>query len=387
MPTQRARAADELLHIDEPDAQALRGLRRVYESSDDGSLSSTERALIWRAMLDAEGLASNLRELRRRLKVSVSEALDPRTGMPGRTQRERATEALAQIRVDDAVVAVLHEVRSEIIRDKSDGGVYDKTLSPQDFSLVGDVQECAQKLAKLLERATDAGLRQEGQRNSVEDKTQRRRVFAALMRLEEPDAQALSELRDALDQPDDGSLSRTELVLLRQATVDGESFAFGLRYARRAPGAPPRSDLKHRVTYYCPGTFVDETETREVASWDVRAATMVALTVDARYGARPYAFRFTTLDAPAPIMRGGRAFKADPVQVAESPMHFLGARLLALSDLHRLADEDDGRYGVIYKNAEHFGWAGVAETCTPFLHFAPFKDGDVNLDPATGEAI
>lgn len=222
----------------------------------------------------------------------------------------------------------------------------------------------------------------------MEDRTQRRRVYAALTFLEEPDAQALRDLRAAYEAQEDDSLSVADRAVLFATLRDADSFASGVRYLRRVVGPPLTLPvLKHYVTYYCPGTFTDETETREVESCDVAAAVRDAVTVDVRYGARPYCFRFTTCDEPEPIIRGGREFRAAPLVVAESGAHFLGARVLTLADVERLNAEELGRHEVLVANMRNNGVARVALTTSPYLHAAPFKDGDVNLDSVTGEPL
>lgn len=51
---------------------------------------------------------------------------------------------------------------------------------------------------------------------------------------------------------------------------------------------------KHFVTFFSPGTFVPETTTRPIDSWNVDKAIEMAKTVTERYGAKPYGFQFST---------------------------------------------------------------------------------------------
>ena len=46
---------------------------------------------------------------------------------------------------------------------------------------------------------------------------------------------------------------------------------------------------KHFVTFYSPGSFVAETTTREIESWDIRKAQEMADKISERYDATPYA--------------------------------------------------------------------------------------------------
>ena len=51
---------------------------------------------------------------------------------------------------------------------------------------------------------------------------------------------------------------------------------------------------KHYVTFISPGTFVSESTTKEVDSWDVKTAFEMSKTISERYNATPYAFSFFT---------------------------------------------------------------------------------------------
>ncbi len=48
---------------------------------------------------------------------------------------------------------------------------------------------------------------------------------------------------------------------------------------------------QHFVTFYSPGTFVHETSTEPISSWDVEAVKEMARSVKERYGATPFGFR------------------------------------------------------------------------------------------------
>lgn len=54
--------------------------------------------------------------------------------------------------------------------------------------------------------------------------------------------------------------------------------------------------IKHFVTFYSPGTFVSESTTKEIPSWDTALACEMAKDIVERHGATPYAFVFTTRD-------------------------------------------------------------------------------------------
>jgi hypothetical protein len=52
--------------------------------------------------------------------------------------------------------------------------------------------------------------------------------------------------------------------------------------------------MKHTVTFYSPGTFISETTIRPIKKIDVNKAVEMAQSIEDRYGAKPYAFSFTS---------------------------------------------------------------------------------------------
>ena len=80
---------------------------------------------------------------------------------------------------------------------------------------------------------------------------------------------------------------------------------------------------KHFVTFYSPGTFVDESTTKPIDSWDVERAKEMARSIIERYEASPFGFRFTTRE---------RADDELDSRVAKtSPMYYLGGTVETFS--------------------------------------------------------
>jgi len=72
---------------------------------------------------------------------------------------------------------------------------------------------------------------------------------------------------------------------------------------------------RYFVTFLSPGTFVAESSTKQVESWDIEAAKSLAQGIEERYGATPYGFYFHTMErAPG---------EWEPRRTATSPTYYL----------------------------------------------------------------
>jgi hypothetical protein len=82
---------------------------------------------------------------------------------------------------------------------------------------------------------------------------------------------------------------------------------------------------KNYVEFLCPGTFFSETSTREIEEWDTAAAAKIAKGIKARYGARPYGFRFACRIEADPIPDGeGGTLDVRQKTVEQSGIYFIG---------------------------------------------------------------
>lgn len=96
---------------------------------------------------------------------------------------------------------------------------------------------------------------------------------------------------------------------------------------------------KHLVTFYSPGTLFAEQSSREVESWDPKLAAKMAKDVIERYGATPYAFRFSTVLTREPVDDGeGGKLNVESREVDHSGLYFLGGQLETLDDVEARAD-------------------------------------------------
>lgn len=104
----------------------------------------------------------------------------------------------------------------------------------------------------------------------------------------------------------------------------------------------------HFVTFFSPGTFVHETTTRPIDSWDIETAKVMADSIVERYGATPFGFQFTTRS------RGDEDL--DSKISATSPMYFLGGTVEALAEVKARATDNDR---ILISNMEGNGWDRV----------------------------
>lgn len=126
---------------------------------------------------------------------------------------------------------------------------------------------------------------------------------------------------------------------------------------------------KHFVTFYSPGTFTSETSDREVESWDVGAAKKMAHGINERYGATPYAFRFSTMG------RGARDLNSK--EIATSPLYYLGGRIETLAEVEA---RNDPKEEILRSNMRGNGWHKIIVNDNSWRVTQPLKDTDVILD-------
>ena len=126
---------------------------------------------------------------------------------------------------------------------------------------------------------------------------------------------------------------------------------------------------QHFVTFYSPGTFVSETTTKPIESWDVDAAKIMAYSTLERHGATPYGFRFTT--------RSRTDADLDSVVTATSPMYYLGGTVKTLDEVKSRATKDDR---ILISNMEGNGYKMVITNYNSWKVTLPLNDEDIVLD-------
>ena len=126
---------------------------------------------------------------------------------------------------------------------------------------------------------------------------------------------------------------------------------------------------KHFVNFYSPGTFVSEVTEKEIDSWDVEQAQVMARGIKVRHGATPYGFCFTT--------RKLGDNDLDSKITERSNMYYLGGTVRHL-DFIILENNPDER--ILISNMKINGWDRVVENNNSWKITQPLEDGDVVLD-------
>jgi len=125
---------------------------------------------------------------------------------------------------------------------------------------------------------------------------------------------------------------------------------------------------KHFVTFYSPGTFVAETSEKPIDSWDVDAARKMAESIEERYGATPYGFRFTT--------RSRGPDDLDSKVTAKSPMYYINCKVQSLEYLEARGRADER---ILVSNMKCNGWDRVVTTTKGWKWTQPLEANDVVL--------
>jgi hypothetical protein len=131
------------------------------------------------------------------------------------------------------------------------------------------------------------------------------------------------------------------------------------------------------VTFYSPGTFLSEETEKPINSWDVAKAVEMARSVEVRYSARPYGFRFLT--------RGREDADLDSREIARSCFYWLGGKIETAEEILIGCNSDEE---VLRSNIRINGWKGIITNTNSWKFTSPLRDGDVVLaSPWANEGI
>lgn len=126
--------------------------------------------------------------------------------------------------------------------------------------------------------------------------------------------------------------------------------------------------IKHFVTFYSPGTFVSETTSLPIDSWDVDKAVEMSASIQERHGATPYGFFFTT--------RSNNNDMLDSKEAARSNMYYLGGEVRTVEEVEadNLPDEH-----ILRSNMRFNKWDRVITNNNSWRITLPLREGDVVL--------
>lgn len=152
-------------------------------------------------------------------------------------------------------------------------------------------------------------------------------------------------------------------------------------------GALVRVDLeiwmkKHYAVYYSPGTFFDETDSKPIDQFgDVPEAVEMAATIDQRYGAKPYGFRFVTYIKHDPVVdsESGEKLEVESKKIAESGTYFINGRLRKYDEV---VTENHPEESILRGNMRQMPI--VVETRNSYRHTAQFKEEDFVVNDLGG---
>lgn len=125
----------------------------------------------------------------------------------------------------------------------------------------------------------------------------------------------------------------------------------------------------HFVTFYSPGTFVAETTEKPIHSWDTDTAMKMAHGIEERYGATPYAFRFTT--------RGRGPKDLDSREVERSCLYHLGGKIETFAEVEA---RNDPKEDILRSNMRGNGYDRIVVNDNSWRSVHPFGKDDVMLD-------
>lgn len=125
----------------------------------------------------------------------------------------------------------------------------------------------------------------------------------------------------------------------------------------------------HFVEFFSPGTFVSEKTTRPIETWDVEAASAMAVDIIERHAARPFGFRFITKP------RGDDDL--DSKIIESSAIYYLGGKVRTLAEVE--ADNDPSE-AILRRNMRNNGYDRVITNTNSWKFTAPLHEKDIVLD-------
>ena len=141
---------------------------------------------------------------------------------------------------------------------------------------------------------------------------------------------------------------------------------------------------KHKVTFYSPGTFMSESSSFDIDSWDTAKAVEMSEKIIERYNAKPYGFVFTTILVHEDVPDGEGGFlHVESKKVKESGIHFLGGRLETYTEV---VNRNDPKEEILRSNMRGNEQWIVCINTNSFRSTMPFDEEDCIVD-AQGKVV
>lgn len=126
---------------------------------------------------------------------------------------------------------------------------------------------------------------------------------------------------------------------------------------------------RHFVKFLSAGTFFHEDTEKPIHSWDVQQAVKMSRDITERYGAKPFAFVFTT--------RARSDDELDSKVVKRSGRYYLGGKIETIEEIR---NRNDPQEQILLANMEGNRCNRVIVTENPWKVTQPLEADDVVLD-------
>lgn len=145
-----------------------------------------------------------------------------------------------------------------------------------------------------------------------------------------------------------------------------------------------KTKKQYYVEFVSPGTLFHETTRKPIEAWDTVVACSIAKTIKERYGARPFAFTFSTMLEAGPVEADGETLNVQPKELAKSGLHFLGGDALTFDVIEARADKSEE---ILRRNMRNNDLPVVVENRNSYKTTNEFSEKDVIVDPNTGAIV
>ena len=135
---------------------------------------------------------------------------------------------------------------------------------------------------------------------------------------------------------------------------------------------------KYKVIFYSPGTFLSESSSYPIDSWDIVKAIELSEKVLERYNSKPYGFVFETILVLDDVTDGeGGILKDTPKSVDRSGVHFMGGYLETYDDV---VARNDSKENILRDNMMYNEHWIICINTNSYRSTLPFNEKDCIVD-------